>query len=173
MMKVHEPPKLATASAMRSPKVASSSITSLGLRAGAHPHQLLRGMELPPQHGRACPCRRAACAESASGCRCGRPRADASPRARPRVGLMRRLVEHRGEAEELAAAPARSTTTSWLILVDGRHADRAGNHDVGRSARHRRSCRCAGVGQTSSPRPGREHRELVVVQQGEQRNSNT
>ena len=32
MMNVHEPPKLATWSAMRSPKVMSSSMMSLGLR---------------------------------------------------------------------------------------------------------------------------------------------
>ncbi len=51
MIKVHDPPKPATMSAMRSPNVASSSMISLGFRLARNPHQLLRGVELPAQHG--------------------------------------------------------------------------------------------------------------------------
>ena len=51
MMKVQEPPKRATESAMRSPNVDSSSITSFGLRLARTPHQLLRSVKLSAEHG--------------------------------------------------------------------------------------------------------------------------
>ena len=51
MMKDHEPPKRATVSAMRSPKVDSSSMTSLAIAAGAAADELLRGMKLAAQDG--------------------------------------------------------------------------------------------------------------------------
>ena len=51
MMNDHEPPKLATLSAMCSPKVYFSSITWFGVAAGANPYQLLRRMELMAKYG--------------------------------------------------------------------------------------------------------------------------
>src|ERR1039457_5379994 len=44
MMKVHDPPKRATSSAMRLPTVVISSITSLGLRVERNPNEVIEEM---------------------------------------------------------------------------------------------------------------------------------
>ena len=101
MMNVQEPPKPATASAMRSPKVASRFDHLVGIPRGPHPHELLRVVNLPSEHRQ----------HVHAGVRLlPQQREDVFPVDleaervvdRDRVGLVRRLLEHRGEAEELA-----------------------------------------------------------------------
>ena len=52
---------------------------------------------------------------------------------RDRVGLVRRLLEHRGEAEEFAVRRLVDDDLLMILVEDG-DTDFAGNHDVGAAA---------------------------------------
>ena len=111
MMNVHDPPNEATASAMRSPAVSFSSMTSLGFRAARSRTSWCAEWNWRPST--------VSMSIPASGLRCSRfsmslpVDLDADRLlGGERAGLVRRLLEHRGEPEEVAAAGS-STTTSW------------------------------------------------------------
>ena len=113
---------------MRSPNVVSSSITSLGLRVERTPHQLLRGVKLPPEHGE----------HVHAGMRLAFQQHDDvvavhfdadSFFERHGVGLVRRLVQHGGEAEKLARR--RFVHHHFLmVLIHGGDPHPPGDHDV-------------------------------------------
>ena len=86
-----------------------------------------------------------------------------------RVGLVRRLLQHRGEAEKLAVA--RLVDHDFLVIfIDGGDLDRARNHDVGLPARVADLVDPLARGESLQFDLRGQHRRLVVVEQREQRN---
>ena len=105
----------------------------VGIAAGADPHQLLRGVKLAAQHGQHVhPGVRLALQQN--GDIVAVHFQAHSLFQRDGLGLMRRLVEHGGEAEKLALR--RLVDDDFLVvLVHGGDPHRAGDHDVSLSAR--------------------------------------
>ena len=86
-----------------------------------------------------------------------------------RGGLVGGAFEHGGEAEEVAVLGS-STRTSCPSSSTMRDVDGAGEDDVGSARRLRRPCRCAARGEVAQLDLCGEDGELVVVEQGEERN---
>ena len=103
---------------MRSPKVDFFLDHLVGIARRANPHQLLRGVELAAQHGQHVhPGVRLALQQHHDVVAVD---LDADRFfERDRLGLMRRLIEHGGKAEELAVRRLVDDDV-LVILVDGR-----------------------------------------------------
>ena len=129
MMNLHEPPKRATASAMRSPKVDFSSISSLGLRWARSWMSRCEGMDLASEHGEHVEAGEGFALDQHGDVLAIELQADGLFH-RHGVGLMRRLIDHRGEAED-AAVDGFVDQDFLLVFVVGGDADAAGHEDVG------------------------------------------
>ena len=166
-MNVHDPPNPATASAIRSPTVDFLLDHLVGIARRASAHQLLRRVELTPQHAQHV-----------------HPGVRLLPQQhhdvvsvdldadrlldRDRIGLVRRLLEHGGKAKELAVRRLRDDDV-LMVLVDGRDPDGAGDHDVGPFGRVADLVDALARGESSaiSTWPA-STADLVVVQQGKE-----
>ena len=167
MMKVHEPPKLATASAMRSPKVDFSSITSLGLRLARRRTSCCEAWNWRPST--------VSMSMPAIGLRCSRTAMSSRSTSRQRglfqgdgVGLVRRLVQHRSEAEELAVAGLVDHDL-LMVFVDRGDLHVAGHHDVGVFAGIADLVDALAGSERLQFDLGGQHRDLIVIEQGEER----
>ena len=129
MMKVHDPPKLATASAMVSPNVDSRFDHFVGIAGGAIAYELLRGVKLASQDGE----------HVHAGVRFLLQECEMSFRSTLRqvVSSTAIALVWCGVWSSIEAMPKNSPRTWFIdhhvlmILVDGGHPHRAGNHDVG------------------------------------------
>ena len=153
MIKVQEPPKLATPSAMRSPKVYFSSITSLALRLARSRTSCCDAWNWWPST--------VSISMPAIGLRCSRIAMSSRLISTQvvffhgdGVCLVGRLVQHGGEAEKLAMAGL-VDHNFLVVFVDRGHLNAAGQQDVCVHARIADLVDALAGQRTSSGRPGR------------------
>ena len=127
----HEPPNLATASAMRWPNVASRSMISFGWRIARTRTSCCAAWNWRPRHPKHFHARQGLALQENGDVLTVHFDTDGLVDGNG-VGLVRSLLEHGGEAEELAVSGLIDHDL-LMLLIDGGDANAAGNHDVGAS----------------------------------------
>ncbi len=168
MMNDHEPPKWATASAMRSPNVAVFFDDFVWIAAGAYAYELLRRVKLAAEDGEHVHAGVGFALDEHTDVAAIDLDADRVFQ-RGRVGLVRSLLEHGCEAEKLAVR--------WLVhddflvvFVYRCDANFTGNHDISVAAAISDFVDALARNEPLDLHLTRKHGEFVFVEQREQGN---
>ena len=169
MMKVHEPPKLATL--IRDPltegHVGFNDV--VGIAAGAHSHQLLGGVKLAAQHGQHVHPGMRFALQQVGNIIAVHFQAHRFCKG-DGLGLVRRLLQHGSEAKELAFG--RLIDHDFLmVLIHGRDPDGAGYHHISSPTRVADLPDALARNKGFDFNLSRQNCGFIVVQQGKQGNA--